>query len=328
MNRYHVYAIGNALVDMEFEVSADLLSNFKIDKGVMTLIDEDRHHELVDAFVKYEVKKASGGSSANTAIAVSQFGGKSFYSCRVADDETGLFYLDDLQRCGVDTNVRAENRLDGVTGKCLVFVTPDADRTMNTHLGISADFSTSDLVPESIAASDYLYIEGYLVASSPGKAAAIEAREIARQAGVQTSLSLSDPNMVEFFKPGLLEMIGSGLDFIFANESEALKLAGTEDIDGAIEYLKTLAGQFAITRGAQGSVIFDGRSIVEIPGVSVTAIDTVGAGDMYAGALLYGMTHGMSFKAAGNLASRAAARVVSSFGPRLEPDETQSLLAA
>ncbi|WP_017659115.1 adenosine kinase [Baaleninema simplex] len=328
MDRYNVYAIGNALVDMEFEVTEDLLSQLKIDKGVMTLIDEDRHHELVDELLKYEVKKASGGSSANTAIAVSQFGGRSFYSCRVANDDTGLFYLEDLERCGVESNVHPEHRPDGVTGKCLVFVTPDADRTMNTHLGIAADFSTTDLVPEAIAASDYLYIEGYLVASPPGKAAAIEARNLAQQAGVKTSLSLSDPNMVDFFKPGLLEMIGSGLDFIFANESEALKLADAKDIDGAIAYLKTLSQQFAITLGSKGSLIYDGSAVVEIPSVSVKAIDTVGAGDMYAGALLYGMTHGMSFKASGNLASRAAARVVSSLGPRLEPDETQSLLAA
>ncbi|MGM0456861.1 MAG: adenosine kinase, partial [Cyanobacteriota bacterium] len=261
-----------------------------------------------------------------TAIAVSQFGGRSFYSCRVANDDSGLFYLEDLQRCGVDSNINPNARPDGVTGKCLVFVTPDADRTMNTHLGIAAEFSSQELVPEAITNSDYLYIEGYLVSSPTGKAAAIEARNLAQTSGVKTSLSLSDPNMVSFFKPGLLEMIGDGLDFLFANETEALKLAETNDLNQAIAHCQTLAKQFAITRGPQGSLIFDGDSIIELDAVPVNAIDTVGAGDMYAGALLYGITHGMSLPDAGKLASKAAARVVSSLGPRLEPQETRSLL--
>lgn len=326
MPKYNLYALGNALVDFEFELDEAKLSHLGIDKGVMTLIDEDRHHTLVSELAPHEVKKACGGSSANTAIAVSQFGGHSFYSCRVANDDSGLFYLQDLQRCGVDSNINPSDRPDGVTGKCLVFVTPDADRTMNTHLGIAAEFSSQELVPEAITNSDYLYIEGYLVSSPTGKAAAIEARNLAQNAGVKTSLSLSDPNMVSFFKPGLLEMIGDGLDFLFANETEALKLAETNDLNQAIAHFQTLAQQFAITRGPQGSLIFDGDSIIELDAVPVNAIDTVGAGDMYAGALLYGITHGMSLPDAGKLASKAAARVVSSLGPRLDPSETRSLL--
>ncbi|WP_206043725.1 adenosine kinase [Geitlerinema sp. P-1104] len=326
MPKYNLYALGNALVDFEFELDETKLSSLAIDKGVMTLIDEERHHHLVSELAPHEVKKACGGSSANTAIAVRQFGGQSFYSCRVANDDSGLFYLEDLQRCGVDTNIQANDRPDGVTGKCLVFVTPDADRTMNTHLGIAAEFSQDELVPEAIADSDYLYIEGYLVSSPTGKAAAIKARDIAQKAGVKTSLSLSDPNMVSFFKGGLLEMIGDGLDFLFANETEALKLADTQDIQEAIAHCQTLAKQFAITRGAQGSLIFDGDSIIELDAVPVKAIDTVGAGDMYAGALLYGITHGMTLPDAGKLASKASARIVSHLGPRLAAEETRSLL--
>lgn len=326
MTRYNVYALGNALVDIEFQLDPQQLEQLQIEKGVMTLIDETRHHELVSQLAPHEIQKACGGSSANTAIAVSQFGGSSFYSSRVANDETGLFYLEDMERCGVKTNVNPKARPEGVTGKCLVFVTPDADRTMNTHLGIAADFSVDDLVPEAIAQSDYLYLEGYLVSSPTGKAAAIHARDLAREAGVKTALSLSDPNMVSFFKDGLLDIIGDGLDFIFANEEEALKLSGTLEIKSAISHLKTLAKQFAITLGPKGSLIWNGGAITEIAPVEVPAIDTVGAGDMYAGALLYGMTHDMSLTDAGELASRAAARVVSSLGPRLEPAETRSLL--
>lgn len=326
MTEYNVYGLGNALADIEFEISVDRLQELKIDKGVMTLIDADRQHEILERLSDLSPKLSCGGSAANTAIAISQFGGHSFYSCKVANDETGKVYLEDLIRNGVDSNLLLTDRSDGVTGKCIVFVTPDADRTMNTHLGISAEFSPEELVSEAIVKSQYLYVEGYLVTSPSGRAAAIRACEIARESGVKTSLSLSDPNMAEFFKDGLLEMIGSGMDFIFSNESEALKLAKTEDMSEAIAYLKSLSKGFAITRGSSGSLIFDGEEMLEISPVKVEAIDTVGAGDMYAGAFLYGITNGMNFTQAGNLASRASAKIVTSFGPRLHIAETRKLL--
>ncbi len=325
MSSYHVYGIGNALVDIEYTISPELMAQMQIEKGVMTLIEEDRHHSLLEQFSDRLSKKTCGGSAANTIIAVSQFGGKGFYSCKVANDETGNFYLEDLLRNGVETNLQHQTRPDGVTGKCLVFVTPDADRTMNTYLGITGSFSTTELIPDAIASSEYLYIEGYLVSSPSGKTAAIKAREIASQAGVKTALSLSDLNMVKFFKEGLLEIIGPGIDFIFANESEAFTMAETQSIDEAVTVLKTLSKRFAITLGSKGSLIFDGTEIIEIPAVPVQAVDTVGAGDMYAGAFLYGITHGMSHAEAGKLASHAAARIVTTYGPRLSKEETQSL---
>lgn len=326
MTQYNVYGLGNALADIEFEIAVDRLQDLKIDKGVMTLIDADRQHEILLGLRDLPAKLSCGGSAANTAIAISQLGGKCFYSCKIANDDTGKVYLEDLIRNGVDSNLLLHDISQGVTGTCIVFVTPDADRTMNTHLGISAELSVNELVYEALIKSDYLYIEGYLVTSPSAKAAAIKACELAKESGVKTSLSLSDPNMAEFFKDGLLEMIGTGMDFLFSNESEALKLADTHDLTEAIGYLKTLSKGFAITRGASGSLIYDGQEMLEIPAVKVEAIDTVGAGDMYAGAFLYGITNGMSYTEAGNLASRASARIVTSFGPRLDAAETRSLL--
>ena len=323
---YHVYGIGNALVDMEFEVSPDVLRQLNIDKGVMTLVDETRQDELLHQLNQAGGKRSCGGSAANTMVAIAQLGGKGFYSCKVANDDTGSFYLEDLLGCGVNTNLQNGDREPGTTGKCLVMITPDADRTMNTFLGITANLSETELVPEALADSEYLYIEGYLVSSPSAKAAAIKAREMAQAAGVKTALSLSDPNMVEFFKSGLLEMIGSGLDFVFANEDEALKMTDTQTLSEAVEHLKTLAKGFAITRGDRGSIIFDGQEMMEIEPVPVKAIDTVGAGDMYAGAFLYGITQGMSFAKAGKLASLASSRIVTRFGPRLETEAMQSLL--
>lgn len=326
MTKYDVYALGNALLDLEFEISPEVLQNLGIDKGVMTLLDRDKQDKIVSNLAQYDRKRSCGGSAANTVIAISQFGGKSFYSCKVADDEPGKFYTQDLIDCGVATNLASHAPEAGVTGKCLVFVTPDADRTMNTFLGISAEFSNAELVPEAIANAEYTYIEGYLVSGESSKQAAIKAKEIARAAGNKVAFTLADLNMVKFFKSGLLEIIGSGVDFLFANEGEALSIAETEDFDVAVDYLKTLAKGFAITRGAAGSVIFDGEKLIEIDPVSVKAIDTVGAGDMYAGAFLYGITNGMDYAAAGRLASLASATIVTTLGARMKTEQVQALL--
>lgn len=327
VKQYSVYGVGNALVDMEFEVTAQELQDLGIDKGVMTLVDEQRQSLLVEQLSHRLGKQSGGGSAANTLVAIAQLGGKGFYSCKVANDQTGTFYLEDLRAVGLETNLHNGDRDPGTTGKCLVLVTPDADRTMNTFLGITGSLSVKELNPDAIAASEYLYLEGYLVTSPTALEAAIQAKTIAQTAGVKTALSLSDPNMVEFFREGLNQIIGSGLDFIFANESEALGLAQTSNVDVAVAYLKTLAKGFAITRGSQGSLIFDGENLLEIQPFPVKAVDTVGAGDIYAGAFLYGITHGLSYLQAGTLASLASSRIVSRYGARLETEELRSLVA-
>lgn len=326
MTKYDVYALGNALLDVEFEVSPEVLQDLGIDKGVMTLLDQDSQDKIISNLAKYDQKRSCGGSAANTLIAISQFGGKAFYSCKVADDEPGQFYTQDLIDCGVATNLENHPPESGVTGKCLVFVTPDADRTMNTFLGISGEFSDQELVPEVIKNAEYTYIEGYLVSGENSKQAAIKAREIAQAAGKKVAFTLADFNMVKFFKPGLLEIIGSGVDFLFANESEALLMAETEDFDVAVNYLKTIAKGFAVTRGAAGSVVYDGEKLVTIEPFPVKAIDTVGAGDMYAGAFLYGITNGMNYKEAGRLASLASSTIVTTLGARMKTEAVQALL--
>ncbi|MEL7011073.1 MAG: adenosine kinase [Cyanobacteria bacterium J06588_4] len=326
MTKYDVYALGNALLDVEFEVTPEVLQGLGIEKGVMTLLDQDSQDKIVNNLASYDTKRSCGGSAANTLIAIAQLGGKAFYSCKVANDEPGKFYTQDLIDCGVATNLENQTPGAGVTGKCLVFVTPDADRTMNTFLGISGEFSDAELVPEAIKSSEYTYIEGYLVSGESSKQAAIKARETAQAAGNKVAFTLADFNMVKFFKSGLLEIIGSGVDFLFSNESEALLMADTEDFDLAIDYLKTLAKGFAVTRGAKGSIIFDGEKLIEIKPFPVQAIDTVGAGDMYAGAFLYGLTNGMNYEQAGRLASLASSQIVTTLGARMKTPEVKTLL--
>jgi sugar/nucleoside kinase (ribokinase family) len=324
MARYDVYGLGNALLDVECEVEPEVLVELSIDKGVMTLLDEASQNKILQHLGGNASKRTCGGSGANTIVAVSQFGGKAFYSCKVAKDEPGEYYLQDLQDCGVDTNLNSS--VVGITGKCLVFVTPDADRTMNTFLGISSSLSETDLVPEAIANSTYTYIEGYLVTGPSTLQAAIKARELATAAGQKTALTLSDQNMAKFFKQGLLDMVGPGVDLLFANESEAMEIAGTQDLKVAIDYLKTIAKTFAVTLGPKGSLIFDGEKLLEIAPFPVKAIDTVGAGDIYAAGVLYGITNGLNWSKAGRLGSLASAKLVTTLGARMATTDIQAVL--
>lgn len=325
MAKYHLYGIGNALVDLEYDVEAHDLGVLGIDKGVMTLVDEHQQSSIMHHLRAHPHRRGSGGSAANSIIALSQFGGRAFYSCKVADDELGHFYMDDLGAGGVDTN-RHTTKATGHTGRCVVLVTPDSDRTMCTFLGVSGELSEHELVEEALRDSEWFYTEGYLVTSDRARAAAIAARRVAESAGVRTAISLSDPNMVKFFKAGLLEMIGAGVDLLFANEFEAMGMAGSEDLAVAADYLKTLARRFAITRGPRGALVWDGRELIEIDPVPVQAVDTVGAGDMFAGAFIHGLTQGWDERRAGALAAAAAARLVTQPGPRIPAAETRALL--
>jgi sugar/nucleoside kinase (ribokinase family) len=325
MSKYDVYGLGNALVDMEFEISDDFLNQNRIDKGVMTLVDENQQHQLIEQLDAFEGNKASGGSAANTLIAVSSMGGSSYYSCKVADDDLGHFYLNDLKSAKVDCNMEGKHK-GGITGKCLVMVTPDAERTMHTFLGVSSELSPYEVSEEAIRNSSYCYLEGYLTTSDTGKAANIEARTIAEANNVKTALTFSDPFVVEFFREGFTETIGDGIDLLFCNEAEALSYTQKDSIEEAAEVIKTFSKTFAITLGAKGAAIYDGSELIQIQPNAVTAVDSNGAGDLFAGAFMYGLTHGKSFEEAGILASKASSIIVSQFGPRLKLDQYQSLI--
>lgn len=329
MSTYHIYGIGAALVDTEIEVNDSDLQSYGIEKGVMTLVDEARQTELIGQLSEHLVasKRASGGSAANTIIGASYFGANTFYSCKVAGDENGDFYLNDMQAAGVDTNNDTNaNKEQGITGKCLVMITPDAERTMNTFLGISETVSTNELNEAALQQSEYAYIEGYLVTSETGRAAGIALREMAEKHNVKTAFTLSDPAMVQFFGDGLREMIGNKVNLLFCNQDEAFGFTNTDTIDDAVTALKQYADEFVITLGNKGALVFDGNTLISIAANTVTAIDSNGAGDMFAGAFLYAITNGYSHEQAGNLASAASAQVVSQYGPRLLAEQHQEIL--
>jgi len=328
MHKYDVYGIGAALVDTEIEIEDHFLASAGIEKGMMTLVDEDRQNELLDVLSDHLMasRRASGGSGANSVIAAACFGGTAYYACKVADDDNGRFYADDMRRAGVDS-IAEHRRFHGTTGKCLVLISPDAERTMNTYLGISSELSTDEIDEEAIRQSKYVYIEGYQVTSPTGRAAAIRVRELAEQHGVKTSLSFSDPGIVAHFRDGLTEMVGSGVDLLFCNEQEALEWTGADSVEEAGRKLSSIARQWAITLGSEGALINDGRNVHRIASHPVKAIDTNGAGDMFAGAYLFGITNGFDAALAGQLASRAAAELVTHYGPRLPPARYKQILA-
>jgi sugar/nucleoside kinase (ribokinase family) len=325
---YDVYGIGNALVDVVFQVSEAFLEKYGVKKGVMTLVDEETQHRLIDAINQDETTQDPGGSAANTMMAVSQLGGRSFYSCKVADDAFGQSYLNDMRQAGIATNFDEQKLSEGVTGKCLVMITDDAERTMNSYLGISATLSSDQVDEQAIRTSNYVYIEGYLVTGGSSFEAVKKVKNCAEENDVKTALTLSDPSIVETFKPKFNKLMQTPIDLLFCNEKEAAIYTSLDDISEVCEALKKSARKFIITRGAEGALDYDGAAIIHIQPQKVKAIDTNGAGDIFGGAFLYGITHGMTFEKAGKLANRAGAKVVSQYGPRLHKNEMKELLAA
>jgi sugar/nucleoside kinase (ribokinase family) len=327
MKKYNVYGIGNAIVDIVTEVEYDFFQKNEIEKGVMTLVDEKRQHQLMKAINMKRSSLSGGGSAGNTVTAINQLGGKSFYSCLVAKDDMGKFFLDDLKLNGIDTNLTHEKCPEGITGKCLVMTSPDAERTMNTFLGVSSFLSPDQLDEEAIKNSSYVYLEGYLVASPKGLEAIKEAKKIAERNKVLVALTFSDASMVKYFSTQMAEIVGASVDLLFCNEEEAMIYTGTNSVVEAREKLKQIAKRFAITLGSNGAMIYDGDTFIQIEPYKVKAIDSNGAGDMFAGAFMYAITNGHSYADAGKLASLASSKVVSQFGPRLKSDQLKKVLA-
>ncbi|MCA9047304.1 MAG: adenosine kinase [Planctomycetaceae bacterium] len=329
MKKYDVFGVGNALVDIQARISDELLQETGFDKGIMTLVDDARQQQVLAGLNGLSLNRCAGGSAANTIVGVADFGGTAAFVGKVAADETGDFFLADMRKMGVTIEVSAADR--GQTGTCAVLITEDAQRTMLTNLGVSVTLTDDDICEDEVKSAKYVYVEGYLLTGETTKAAAYRAIDLAKKHGVKVAFTASDPFLVNLIRDEIRTLIEGPVDLFFCNEEEAKSLTGLEDPVACAAEIHRHAENVAMTLGPNGSIIMHGGEAIAIEGVSVRAIDTTGAGDMYAGGLLYGITNGMTWKQAGHLASHAAARIVTQLGARLQQrftaDEIQALMS-
>lgn len=312
---YDVYGVGNALVDIQAQVSDAVLERLGFPKGGMTLVDEATQQSVLAAVAGVPIFRCAGGSAANTVLGVADFGGKAAYAGKVGQDPLGEFFLSDMRRIGVTIEVPPA---PGQTGTCVVLITPDAQRTMLTNLGVSATLDEGDIDAAEVRRARYVYVEGYLLAGESTRRAALRAIELAKQHGVKVALTVSDPFLIERHREEFWRLIEGPVDLLFCNLEEARSLTGlTDPIDCAHEIHKH-AENVALTFSEKGSLIMHQGEAIPIEAVPVKAIDTTGAGDMYAAGLLFGITNGLSWRQSGHMASHAAARIVTQLGARLQ----------
>jgi sugar/nucleoside kinase (ribokinase family) len=309
-----VIGVGNALVDVLSHADEDQVTRQGLVKGTMHLVDEARARTLYEAMGPGV--EMSGGSAANTVVGVASFGGRAHYVGKVRDDQLGDVFGHDLRATGVGYDTpRATSGPS--TGRCLILVTPDAQRTMSTFLGASVRLGPPDVDRRLIARGKILYLEGYLFDPPEAQEAFRAAAAIAHEAGRKVALTLSDPFCVERHRAAFLDLVEHHVDILFANELEICALYQVRDFDAALPLVRGHCELAALTRSAKGSVLVSGTELHTVRAHPVeTVVDTTGAGDLYAAGVLYGLSQGLDLPACGRLGSLAAAEVIAHVGAR------------
>ncbi len=306
-------AIGNALVDVLSHEDDTFVARTGAERGAMTMVDAVRSDQIYGHMGP--ATEMSGGSAGNTAAGMASFGGNAAYIGRVADDAFGRVFVHDLRSLGVHFDSPLAN--NGVpTGRCLVIITPDTERTMCTYLGAGAELDASYVDEAIVEAAAVTYLEGYLWDPPPAKDAVRHAAAVAHRADNRVALTLSDPFCVERHRDEFRELVDHDVDILFANEHEITSLYEVSSFDDALHHVRGHCEIAALTRGALGSVIVAGDDVHVIDAHSTTVVDATGAGDLYAAGFLYGFTHGHDLQTCGRLASLAAAEVISHLGAR------------
>jgi sugar/nucleoside kinase (ribokinase family) len=309
-----VVAIGNALVDVLSHATEQFVADQGVPKGSMQLVDEARARTLYEAMGP--AVEISGGSAANTVVGVASFGGSAHYVGKVRDDQLGEVFAHDLRATGVAYTTPAA-RSGPATGRCLILITPDAQRTMHTFLGASVHLAPGDVDRDLVARGRFLYLEGYLFDPPAAQEAFRVAAAIAHAAGRKVSLTLSDPFCVDRHRDAFLELVEHHADVLFANEPEICALYQANDFDTALQRVRGHCEVAALTRGPRGSVVVGNGEVHVIDAHHLDAVvDTTGAGDLYAAGFLFGLSHGRDLATCGRLGSLAAAEVISHVGAR------------
>jgi len=323
VTRYDITGIGNAIFDLLARTDDAFLSRHDMPKGAMTLIDADTATRLTAAMA--DGTTASGGSVANTCAVAAALGARVAFLGKVADDVLGDAFRQDIAALGVHFPTAALQAAIP-TARCLIFVTPDGQRTMNTYLGAGGEFGLDDLDETVIAASAITYLEGYLFDPPAAQAAFAEAARMARTFGRKTALSLSDAFCVDRHRDGFRRLIAAGVDILFANEAEICSLYQRNDFDDAARDAARDVNIAVLTRSEAGSLIIAGSESVSIAASPTQVVDTTGAGDAYAAGFLTGYAKGESLQAAGALGARAAALTISRIGARPPANDVKALL--
>jgi len=327
---YDVVGIGNAIVDIIARCDDAFLSKHDLAKGFMRLVDAEAATRLYAAMGP--ATERSGGSAANTIAGLASFGAKTGFIGRVAADQFGGIFHHDIRSLGVayDTAPATDG---GPTARCLILVTPDGERTMNTFLGASVDFAPADLDQDMLAAAKIVYLEGYLFDRPEAKAAFRLAAKLAKAAGAKVGLTLSDPFCVDRHRDDFRELVRDGADIVFANEKEITALYEVNSFEQAADAALQDCEMAVLTRSEQGSVIVAKGETIVIPAEPVgQVVDLTGAGDLYAAGFLFGLTRDLPLPACGRLGSLAAAEVIGHIGARPETSlrklaEARGLLA-
>ena len=324
-----ISAIGNALVDTVFKVPHELIEELGLEIDQMTLSSAEEQAPIISRLIESGAETVSdcGGSATNSLVAAASFGASCFHACKVTNDEDGIRYLESLKAAGVSHKGDMASADSMPTGKCLILVTPDAKRTMTTSLSVSSFMDGQDLDLDEIANSKIFYVEGYMVTSDENYGCVLSVLDhLKGYPEVKIALSLSDPGIVAGFKNKFEEIESFGLDFIFGNDDEAMAFVGADNLNQAFEMLQSKSYTSVVTMGEEGSAVVSSHEIIKTPRVSIEAIDTNGAGDMFAGSFMYALLQDHDLKSCAEFANYGAAKVVETFGPRLTKEGYQDTL--
>jgi sugar/nucleoside kinase (ribokinase family) len=311
-----VVGIGNAIVDIIARCDDAFIAAEGLAKGGMRLIDAEEADRLYSRMGP--ATEMSGGSAANTCAGLASLGARTAFIGKVAEDQFGTVFAHDIRAIGVEYET-PQSHSNAPTARCLVLVTPDGERTMSTYLGASTELGNGEIVPELIRTARVTYLEGYLFDPPEAKAAFHEAARIAAEAGRQVALSLSDTFCVERHRAAFRSLIQGGVDVLFGNQEEVCALYETDTLEDALPQLRAECTLAAVTRSGDGSIIMTPEDTIEIPAANVEeVVDTTGAGDLYAAGFLHGLARGRPLQECGQLASLAAAEIISHIGARPE----------
>ncbi len=317
--KYQIVGVGNALVDVLAKCDDAFLTEAGIDKGVMQLIDTERAAELYGKMGA--AQEVSGGSAANTIAGIAALGGRTGFMAKVRDDQLGAIFAHDIQAQGTDFSTRqAPHDHATETGRCLVLVTPDGERSMNTYLGVSSEMSANDLDVGMLANTDWIYLEGYLFDSPANQAAFYMAANATKPAGGKVSLTLSDPFCVDRHRDAFRSFVKDHVDLLFCNEHEMQALYQTETLDEALDIAATEVETVACTASEKGAYILNGGEKIHAKANPATVVDATGAGDMFAAGFLHGLASGRDLLTCGTMGCVAAGEAISHMGARPETD--------